>query len=195
MLVTAVFAAYEYIAVRVKGYPREMHLIDKQYRIIPIQLEGRTATQLYFNRGDIEGFFTYEIKDLHPMSQWQMRLYPIISKTGKAKEPSLSRIHAEQTLAARNRLIDANEEVLAKIELTESDVEIRSLEQKVARNLVKIRTLQSSLALHDFEYVPYENPENTSSPDERLTNFIDRIANSYDQTAEWVFSYSQDEID
>jgi len=184
VLVTAVFAAYEYIAVRVKGYPREMHLIDKQYRIIPIQLEGRTATQLYFNRGDTGHFFTYEIKDLHPMSQWQMRLYPIISKTGKAKEPSLSRIHAEQTLAARNRLIEANEEVLAKIELTESDVEIRSLEQKVARNLVKIRTHQSSLALHDFEYVPYENPENTSSPDERLTNFIDRIANSYDQTAE-----------
>lgn len=184
VLVTAAFAAFEYIVVRVKGYPREMHLMDRQYRTIPIQLEGRTATQLYFNRGDTGHFFTYEIKDLHPMNQWQMCLYPIISKIVKAKEPSLSKIHAEQTLAARNRLIEGNEQVLAEIEVSESDVEIRSLEQEITRNSVRIRALESSFVLHDFEYIPYENPQRTSSPAERLTDFIDRIANSDDPSAE-----------
>jgi hypothetical protein len=85
VLATAVFAAYEYIAVRVKGYPHNMHLMDRQYRIIPIHLEGRTATHLHITRRDTQRFFTYEIEGLHPINQWRIRLFPIASHFSKDK--------------------------------------------------------------------------------------------------------------
>ena len=42
LLVVTIFSTYEYSTVRGKGYPREMHLMDCQYRIIPIHLIGIT---------------------------------------------------------------------------------------------------------------------------------------------------------
>ena len=184
VLVTTVFAAYEYIAVRVKGYPREMHLMDQQYRIIPIHLEKRTATHLHITRSDTQSFHIYKIEDLHPMSQWQIHLYPITSGLIKAKEDVNN--HHVNTLAARDRLIEDNKKLEAKIEAAESDVEVRSLGREVERNLEKILKLEASLRTHVVDFEPYKHVEleNTGGLVERLLGLLDRIANSVDPTAE-----------
>ena len=184
VLATAVFAAYEYIAVRVKGYPHNMHLMDRQYRIIPIHLEGRTATHLHITRRDSQRFFSYEIEGLHPINQWRIRLFPIASHFSKDKEYSDSNSHVEQTLAARDRLIEATEKFQAEIQAAESDIQIRSLERDLARNLQKIRALETLLDRYDIDYQPYKHVENTGGLLERLTDLIDRIANRDDPTAE-----------
>jgi hypothetical protein len=184
VLVTAAFAAYEYIAVRIKGYPREMHLMDQQYRIIPIHLEKRTATHLHITRRDTQRFFIYKIEDLHPMSQWRVNLYPIASGLGRAKELSNSDNHAEQTLVARDRLIEATEKLQAKIEASESDMLVRSLQQKLAANLQKIRSLEASLSRMGVEYDTYESPGERLGLVERLMGMLERITNSDDPTAE-----------
>ena len=182
VLVTVAFAAYEYIIVRVKGYPREMHLMDRQYRTIPIQLEKRTATHLHITRRDTGRFFIYKIEDLHPMSQWQVQLYPITSNLIEAEERVDS--HHVNTLAARDRLIEANKKLEAKIGAAESDVEIRSLEREVERNLEKILKLEASLRTHVVDFEPYKHVENSGGLVERLTDFIDRIANREDPASE-----------
>ena len=184
VLATAIFAAYEYTAINVKGYPREMHLINTQYRIIPIHLEGRTATHLHATRRDTGLFFIYGIEDLHPISQWRVNLHPIASGLGRAKELSNSDNHAEQTLVARDRLIEATEKLQAKIEASESDVSVRSLKQKLAANLQKIRDLETRLDGYDIDYIPHKHVDNTGGLLERLTDFIDRIAIREDPTAE-----------
>ena len=182
VLVTVAFAAYEYIVVRVEGYPREMHLMDRQYRTIPIHLEKRTATHLHITRRDTQRFYIYKIEDLHPMSQWQIHLYPITSSLTKGD--TKPNTHAEQTLAARDRLIEATEKLQAKIEASESDVEIRSLEQKLAGNLQKIRDLETRLDGYDIDYKPYKHVDNTGGLVERLSGLLDRIANSDDPASE-----------
>ena len=184
VLATAIFAAYEYISVRVKGYPHNMHLMDRQYRIIPIHLEGRTATHLHITRRDTQRFFTYEIEGLHPINQWRMHLYPVASHLGEVQEHSDSNTYTEQTLAARDRLIEATENLQAKIQAAELDIQIRSLERDLARNLQKIRALETLLDRYDIDYQPYKHVENTGGLLERLTDLIDRIANRDDPTAE-----------
>jgi hypothetical protein len=181
-LVTAAFVASEYIAVRDKGYPREMRLMDQQYRIIPIHLEKRTATHLHITRRDNQRFYIYKIEDLHLINRWRMKLYPITSSL--TKEDTKPNTHAEQTLAARDRLIEATEKLQAKIEASESDVSVRSLKQKLAANLQKIRDLETRLDDYDIDYKPYKHVDNTGGLLERLTDFIDRIANRDDPTAE-----------
>ena len=182
VLVTAAFAAYEYIVVRVKGYPREMHLMDRQYRIIPIHLEKRTATHLHITRRDTQRYYIYNIEDLHPMSQWQIRLYPITSSLSKVD--TKPNTHAEQTLAARDRLIEDIKKLQAKIEASGSDVSVRSLQQKLAGNLQKIRDLETRLDGYDIDYKPYKHVDNTRGLVERLSGLLDRIANSDDPTTE-----------
>ena len=179
---TAAFAAYEYIVVRVKGYPREMHLMDRQYRIIPIHLEKRTATHLHITRRDTQRYYIYNIEDLHPMSQWQIRLYPITSSLSKVD--TKPNTHAEQTLAARDRLIEDIKKLQAKIEASGSDVSVRSLQQKLAGNLQKIRDLETRLDGYDIDYKPYKHVDNTRGLVERLSGLLDRIANSDDPTTE-----------
>ena len=184
VLVTVAFAAYEYIVVRVEGYPREMHLMDRQYRTIPIHLEKRTATHLHITRRDTQRFYIYKIEDLHPMSQWQIHLYPITSNLNKAEKKEDDIHPTDPTLAARDRLIEANKKLEAKIEAAESDVEIRSLEREVERNLEKIRKLEASLDRYDVDYKPYKHGENTEGLVERLSGLLDRIANRDDPSAE-----------
>ena len=182
VLVAAAFAAYEYTAARVKGYPSKMHLMDQQYRIIPIHLERRTATHLHATRRDTGSFFIYKIEDLHPMSQWQIHLYPITSSLNKSEENGNS--HHVNTLAARDRLIEDNKKLEAKIGAAESDVKIRSLEQEVERNLEKILKLEASLRTHVVDFEPYKHVENTGGLIERLSGLLDRIDNRDDPTAE-----------
>ena len=184
ILATTIFAAYEYSAVRVKGYPREMHLMDCQYRIIPIYLEGRTATHLHATRRDTWGYFICEIKELHLINRWRMHLYPIASNLGKSKEHTNSNSHAEQTLASRDRLIEAAKKLQAKIEATESDVLVRSRKQELAEMLRKIRKLETRLDSYDFDYDPYNHLDNKRGLLESLTDFIDRIAIREEPTAE-----------
>jgi hypothetical protein len=180
--VTAAFAAYEYTVIRIEGYPREMHLMDQQYRIIPIHLEKRTATHLHITRRDTHRFYVYKIEDLHPINRWRMKLYPITSSL--TKEDTKPNTHAEQTLAVRDRLIEATEKLQAKIEASESDVEIRSHQQKLAANLKKIRNLEARLDGYDIDYKPYKHVDNTGGLVERLSGLLDRIAISDDPTAE-----------
>ena len=182
-LAAAIFAAYEYSVIRVKGFPREMHLMDQQYRIIPIYLEGRTATHLHASRRDTRGYLIYQIKELHLINRWRIHLYPITSNLGKSKEYTNSNNHAEQTLAARDRLIEATEKLQAKIEATESDVLVRSLEHELAGNQRRIRQLETSLNRYDIDYQSYKHVDNTGGLLERLTDFIDRIAIREDPTA------------
>ena len=182
VLVAAAFAAYEYTAARVKGYPSEMHLMDQQYRIIPIHLERRTATHLHITRRDTQRFFIYKIEDLHPMSQWQVQLYPITSNLTKGD--TKPKTHAEQTLVARDRLVQAAQKLQTKIEAAESDVKIRSLEQELAGNLQKIRDLETRLDGYDIDYKPYKHVDNTGGLVERLSGLLDRIANSDDPASE-----------
>ena len=184
VLATAVFAAFEYLAVRVKGYPCEMHLMNRQYRIIPIHLEGRTATHLHITRRDSQRFFSYEIEGLHPINQWRMHLYPVASHLGEIQEHSNFNTHVEQTLGARDRLIEATEKVQAEIQVAESDILIRSLERDLARNLQKIRVLETNLKRYGIKYRSYENTQNTANLLERLADLLDRIANRDDPTAE-----------
>ena len=184
VLASAVFLAYEYIAINVKGYPREMRLINTHYRIIPIHLEGRTATHLHATRRDTGLFFIYEIEDLHPISQWRVNLHPIASGLGRAKELSNSDNHAEQTLVARDRLIETNKELIAEIKAAESDMLVRSLQQKLAGNLQKIRSLEASLSRMGVEYDTYESPGERLGLVERLMDILERITNSDDPTAE-----------
>ena len=184
VLVTAAFATYEYIVVRVKGYPREMHLMDRQYRTIPIQLEKRAATHLHITRRDTGRFFIYKIEDLHLINRWRMKLYPITSSLGAAEKYTNTNRHAEQTLAARDRLIEVTEKLQAKIEASESDVSVRSLQQKLAANLKKIRNLEARLDGYDIDYKPYKHVDNTGGLVERLSGLLDRIAISDDPTAE-----------
>jgi len=179
VLVAAAFAAYEYIAARVKGYPREMHLMDRQYRIIPIHLEKRTATHLHITRRDTQRFYIYKIEDLHPMSQWQIHLYPITSRLSKAKEEG-----DPGPVEPRDRLIEEIKKLEAKIGAAKSDVEIRSLEREVERNLEKIRKLETSLINYGVDFEPYKHVENSGGLVERLTDFIDRIANREDPASE-----------
>lgn len=182
VLVTAAFAAYEYIVVRVKGYPREMHLMDRQYRIIPIQLEKRTATHLHITRRDTQRFYIYKIEDLHPMSQWQIQLYPTTSNLMEPKERDNS--HHINTLAERDRFIELNKKLQDEIMAAESDIEIRSLEREVERNLEKILKLEASLRTHVVNFEPYMHVENTGGLVERLSSLLDRIANRDDPYAE-----------
>ena len=184
VLATTIFAAYEYIAVRVKGYPREMHLMDRQYRIIPIHIIGRTATHLHATRRDTGRFFIYKVEDLHLINRSRMHLYPITPNLGKSREYTNSNSHAEQTLAARDRLVEAARKLQAKIEATESNVLVRSLEQELAGMLQKIRKLEALLDSYDFDYDPYNHVDNTGGLLESLTDFIDRIAIREDPTAE-----------
>ena len=184
ILVTAVFAAFEYFGILVKGYPREMHLMDRQYRIIPIHLEGRTATHLQLTRRDSQRFFSYEIEGLHPIVQWRMHLYPLASHLGEVQERSDSNTHAEQTLAARDRLIEATEKVQAEIQAAESDILRRSLKREVERNLQKIRAQETHLKRYEIKYQAYEDPQSTSHLVERLMALFDRIVNRDDPTAE-----------
>jgi hypothetical protein len=184
VLATAIFAAYEYIVVRVIGYPLEIHLIDRQYRTIPINLEGCTATYLHATRRDTGRFFIYKIEDLHLINRWRMHLYPITSFFGKSNEYTSSINHGIQTLAARDRLIEANEKLQAKIEATESDVSVRSFKKEIAENLQKIRKLETSLNRYDIDYQTYENVDDTGGLIERLIGIIDRIAIRDDPTAE-----------
>lgn len=183
-LATAAFAAYEYFGIRMMGYPREMQLMDKHYRIVAINLEGRNATHLHATRRDNGRFFNYKIKDLHPINQWRMHLYPDGYKISQTQVNSNSNSHAKQTLAARDRLIEATEKLYAKIEAAESDNKRRQFEQEVARNLQKINTLEASLTRWNADYRAYENPHNKSSLLKRLTGILDRIANRDDPTAE-----------
>ena len=179
VLVTAAFAAFEYIVVRVKGYPREMHLMDRQYRTIPIQLEKRTTTHLHITRRDTGRFFIYKIEDLHPMSQWQIQLYPITSSVNKDKEegdPGWSYSH--------DRLIEEIKKLRVRIGASESDIEVRSLEREVERNLERIRKLETSLRTHSVDFEPYKHVENTGGLVERLSGLLDRIANRDDPSAE-----------
>jgi len=180
VLATVVFAGYEYYAIRAEGYPREMHLIDRQYRVIPIRLEGRNATHLHATRRDTGRFFTYEIKDLHLINQWRMHLYPVASKIDGAIERSNSNTHAEQTLAARDRLIEATKKLQTKIEDAESDSLRRSLEQEVARKLQNIRNLETNLERYDIDYQTYDHTQSTGSLVEQLSDLIDRIVNRND---------------
>ena len=184
VLATTIFAAYEYSVVRVKGYPREMHLMDRHYRIIPIHIIGRTATHLHATRRDTERFLICEIEDLHLIHRWRMHLYPITSNLGKSREYTNSNSHAEQTLAARDRIIEATKKLQAKIEASGSDVSVRSLQQKLAGNLQKIRDLETRLDGYDIDYKPYKHVDNTRGLVERLSGLLDRIANSDDPTTE-----------
>ena len=184
ILAAAIFAAYEYISVRVKGYPRGMHLMDQQYRIIPIYLEGRTATHLHASRRDTKSYFIFEIEDLHSINQWRMHLYPTTSNLGKSEEYTNSKSHAEQTWVERNRLIEAAKKLQAKIEATESNVLVRSLEKELAGKLQKIRNLETRLDNDDFDYDPYNHVDDTGGLLESLTDVIDRIAIREDLTAE-----------
>ena len=184
VLATVVFVAYEYSAVRVKGYPHEMRLMDQQYRIIPIYLEGNTATHLHATRRDTGRFFIYKIEDLHFINQWRMHLYPTTSNLGKSEEYTNSESHAEQTLVARDRLIEAAKKLQAKIEATESGVLVRSLKQELEGKLQKIRSLDTRLDSYDFDYDPYNHVDKTGGLLESLTDFIDRIAIREDPTAE-----------
>ena len=84
----------------------------------------------------------------------------------------------------RDRLIEANKKLEAKIGAAESDVEIRSLEREVERNLEKIRKLEASLDRYDVDYKPYKHVENTGGLVERLSGLLDRIANRDDPSAE-----------
>jgi len=177
--VTVAFAAYEYVVVRVKGYPREMHLMDRQFRTIPIHLEKRTTTHLHITRRDTGRFFIYKIEDLHPMSQWQIQLYPITSSVNKDKEegdPSWSYSH--------DRLIEEIKKLRVRIGASESDIEVRSLEREVERNLERIRKLETSLRTHSVDFEPYKHVENTGGLVERLSGLLDRIANRDDPSAE-----------
>ena len=182
VLVAAAFAAYEYIAARVKGYPSEMHLMDQQYRIIPIHLERRTATHLHATRRDTGSFFIYKIEDLHPMSQWQIHLYPITSSLNKSEENGNS--HHVNTLAARDRLIEDNKKLVAKIGAAESDILSRSLGREVERNLEKTLKLEASLKNYDVDYKPYKHVDDSEGLVERLSDLLDRIANRDDPSAE-----------
>ena len=184
ILATTIFAAYEYSVVRVKGYPHEMRLMDQQYRIIPIYLEGSTATHLHATRRDTGRFFIYKLEDLHLINRWRMHLYPSTSNLGESEEYTNSNSHAEQTLAARDRLIEAAEKLQAKIEATESNVLVRSLEQELEGKLQKIRNLETRLDNYDFDYDPYNHVDNTGGLLESLTDVIDRIAIREDPTAE-----------
>jgi len=184
VLVTVAFAAYEYIVVRVKGYPHEMRLMDQQYRIIPIYLEGSTATHLHATRRDTGRFFIYKLEDLHLINRWRLHLYPITSNLGKFREYNNSHSHAEQTLAERDRLIEAAKKLQAKIEATESGVLVRSLKQELEGKLQKIRSLDTRLDSYDFDYDPYNHVDKTGGLLESLTDFIDRIAIREDPTAE-----------
>ena len=183
VLVTAVFAAYEYVAVRVKGYPREMHLMDQQYRIIPIHLERRTTTHLHITRRDNHRFYIYKIENLHPMSQWQIHLYPVTSSLNKDKEKNPNS-HPEQTLAARDRLIKATKKLQAKIEAAESNVSVRTLEQELVRNLQKISEFETLLDRYDIDYKLYKHVDKREGLVERISGLLDRIANIDDPYAE-----------
>jgi hypothetical protein len=182
ILVIAAFAAYEYIVIRVEGYPRKMHLMDQQYRIIPIHLEKRTATHLHITRRDNQRFYIYKIEDLHLINRWRMKLYPITSSL--TKEDTKPNTHAEQTLAVRDRLIEATEKLQAKIEASESVVDIRSLKQKLARNLKKIRDFETRLDGYDIDYKTYKHDDNMGGLVERLSGLLDRISSRDDPTAE-----------
>ena len=184
ILATTIFTAYEYISVRVKGYPRGMHLMDRQYRIIPINLTGCTSTHLYATRRDTKGSFIYKIEDLHFINQWRMHLYPTTSNLGKSEEYTNSKSHAEQTLTARDRLIEAAKKLQAKIEATESNVLVRSLEQELIGKLQRIRSLETRLDSYDFDYDPYNHVDNRGGLLESLTDVIDRIAIREDLAAE-----------
>ena len=184
VLATTIFAACEYSVVRVKGYPHEMRLMDQQYRIIPIYLEGSTATHLHATRRDTGRFFIYKLEDLHLINRWRMHLYPSTSNLGESEEYTNSNTHAEQTLAARDRLIEAAEKLQAKIEATESNVLVRSLDQELEGKLQRIRSLETRLDSYYFDYDPYNHVDKTGGLLESLTDFIDRIAIREDPTAE-----------
>ena len=67
------------------------------------------------------------------------------SNLGKFREYNNSHSHAEQTLAARDRLIEAAKKLQAKIEATESNVLVRSFDQELAGELQKIFDLETRI--------------------------------------------------
>jgi hypothetical protein len=81
-------------------------------------------------------------------------------------------------------LIETNKELLAKIKAAESDMLVRSLQQKLAGNLQKIRSLEASLRRMGAEYDTYESPGERLGLVERLMDMLERITNSDDPTAE-----------
>ena len=119
--------------------------MDRQYRIIPIYLTGNTSTHLYATQRDSGRSFIYKIEDLHFINQWRMYLYPSTFNLGKSEEYTNFKSHAEQTLVARDRLIEAAKKLQAKIEATESNVLVRSFDQELAGELQKIFDLETRI--------------------------------------------------
>jgi hypothetical protein len=190
LLVLGVFAllavsGYEFYQVRAHGYPYELRLLDKHYRMLAVRLQGRTATHLHAIRSDNQRFFTYPIKDLHPIHQWRMQLYPIETGLNRANLSSGPSTHSEQTLQARDRLIERVQRLQTKLDASESATQQRSLEQEIERHRARIQQLENSLSRSDFDFKPYDHNEAPGGALlNKLAEIIDKIAKRADTPTE-----------
>ena len=179
--VSFILGAYEYYKIRVKGYPISTYLLNNQYQLIPVQIQGITSTHLHLNRSNNNQLYFYLIDNLHLISRLQVKLYPIQPQLDTSVSASYlgtdnKKSHIAQTLALHNQIIAELEELQQQLDLSTSEIKKRSITREIDRIIIRLQQLEIRLNRYGVDYRPYFNKKDEALFN-RLINLIEKVAN------------------
>ena len=179
--VTILFGAYEYYKIRVNGYPISTYLVNNQYQLIPVQIQGITSTHLHLSRSNNNQLYFYLIDNLHLISRLQVKLYPIQSQLDTSVSASYlgsdnKNSHIAQTLALHSQIIAELEQLQQQFDLSVSEIKKRSITREIDRIIIRLQQLEISLNRYGADYRPYTNKKDEALFN-RLINLIKKVAN------------------
>ena len=179
--VTILFGAYEYYKIRVNGYPISTYLVNNQYQLIPVQIQGITSTHLHLSRSNNNQLYFYLIDNLHLISRLQVKLYPIQSQLDTSVSASYlgsdnKNSHIAQTLALHSQIIAELEQLQQQFDLSVSEIKKRSITREIDRVIIRLQQLEISLNRYGVDYRPYTNKKDEALFN-RLINLIKKVAN------------------
>ena len=179
--VTILFGAYEYYKIRVNGYPISTYLVNNQYQLIPVQIQGITSTHLHLSRSNNNQLYFYLIDNLHLISRLQVKLYPIQSQLDTSVSASYlgsdnKNSHIAQTLALHSQIIAELEQLQQQFDLSVSEIKKRSITREIDRKIIRLQQLEKSLNRYGVDYRPYTNKKDEALFN-RLINLIKKVAN------------------
>ena len=169
-------AKYDLYTVRSGSYPHNTYLLDANFRLISVQVEGRTATHVQATRRDTNAFFVYPIEELHPINQWWLRCYPI-ENLGSSTQKSLTESHWEQTLRARDQLIATLDERQIQMAELQSESQQRAIESEIERLTAGIRKLEQSLETAGIDFKPHQSDRGVDLVTQEIGEFLGRMLN------------------
>ena len=179
--VTISFGAYEYYKIRVRGYPVKTYLLSNQYRLLPVLIKGRTNSHLHFTRRHKSQLYFYQIKDLHLISQLQVKLYPVKTTIYNTYEDDKIQEKIKTVddprLSQHAKVISRIEGLQRQLNLTESKIEERSIKREIDRTLIKLWKIEKDLFQSGIDFQPYNNKDGTLK---KLINLVEKIMNRTD---------------